>query len=97
MVHIEVTEKAKTELAGVMAENADKAIRLFIQGAGWGGPRLGMALDEPTENDSTVTANGISFIYSKEDEPHISDSIIDFEDSYMGKGFSVRNSVSNCC
>jgi Fe-S cluster assembly iron-binding protein IscA len=34
MVHIEVTEKAKTELAGVMEENADKSIRLFIQGAG---------------------------------------------------------------
>jgi|GEM_PF-2922430 len=34
MVHIEVTKKAQTELAGVMAENADKSIRLFIQGSG---------------------------------------------------------------
>lgn len=34
MVHIEVTEKAKTELAAVMAEHTDKSIRLFIQGAG---------------------------------------------------------------
>lgn len=34
MVNIEVTEKAKTELAGVMEKNADKSIRLFIQGAG---------------------------------------------------------------
>lgn len=34
MVHIEVTEKAKSELTGVMAEHADKSIRLFIQGAG---------------------------------------------------------------
>jgi Fe-S cluster assembly iron-binding protein IscA len=34
MVHIEVTEKAKTELTGVMTENADKSIRLYIQGAG---------------------------------------------------------------
>jgi Fe-S cluster assembly iron-binding protein IscA len=34
MVYIEVTEKAKTELAGVMKENTGKSIRLFIQGAG---------------------------------------------------------------
>jgi len=56
-----------------------------------------MALDEPADSDTTVTAGGINFIYSKMDEPHINDSIIDFEDSYMGKGFSVRSSVSNCC
>jgi Fe-S cluster assembly iron-binding protein IscA len=34
MVHIEVTDKAKTELAGVMKEHTDKSIRLYIQGAG---------------------------------------------------------------
>ena len=97
MVHIEVTEKAKTELSSVMSEHADKSIRLYIQGAGWGGPRLGMALDEPTENDATINSGGIDFIYSKDDEPHISNSIIDFEDSYMGKGFTVRNATSTCC
>jgi Fe-S cluster assembly iron-binding protein IscA len=34
MVHIEVTEKAKSELTGVMKEHVGKAIRLYIQGAG---------------------------------------------------------------
>jgi Fe-S cluster assembly iron-binding protein IscA len=56
-----------------------------------------MALDEPTETDSTITSGGIDFIYSKTDEPHINDSIIDFEDSYMGKGFVVKNATSTCC
>jgi Fe-S cluster assembly iron-binding protein IscA len=56
-----------------------------------------MALDEPTDSDTTVTAGGIDFIYSKADEPYINDSIIDFEDSYMGRGFTVRNSSSGCC
>lgn len=56
-----------------------------------------MALDEPTENDTTITSGGINFIYNKQDEPYINDSIIDFEDSYMGKGFTVRNSSSTCC
>jgi len=58
---------------------------------------LGMALDEPTEHDTTVTSGGIDFIYSKADEPYINDSIIDFEDSYMGRGFTVRNATSSCC
>lgn len=56
-----------------------------------------MALDEPTADDNTITSGGISFIYSKTDEPYINDSIIDFEDSYMGKGFTVKNASSNCC
>ncbi|NQU64409.1 MAG: hypothetical protein HQ517_09035 [SAR324 cluster bacterium] len=56
-----------------------------------------MTLDEPTENDTTITSNGIDFIYSLTDEPYINDSIIDFEDSYMGKGFVVKNATSNCC
>jgi Fe-S cluster assembly iron-binding protein IscA len=34
MVHIEVTDRAKTELADVMKEHVGKSIRLFIQGAG---------------------------------------------------------------
>ena len=34
MVHIEVTDKAKTELVDVMKEHVGKAIRLYIQGAG---------------------------------------------------------------
>lgn len=56
-----------------------------------------MALDEPTEQDATVTSGGIDFIYSKTDEPFINDSIIDFEDSTMGRGFTVRNATSSCC
>lgn len=56
-----------------------------------------MALDEPKETDTTITSGGIDFIYAKVDEPYISDSIIDFEDSYMGRGFTVKNSSSSCC
>ena len=56
-----------------------------------------MALDEPTEKDTTINSGGIDFVYSVSDEPYINDSIIDFEDSYMGKGFIVKNMASNCC
>jgi Fe-S cluster assembly iron-binding protein IscA len=56
-----------------------------------------MTLDEPTENDITIMSAGISFIYNNIDEPFMNDSIIDFEDSYLGRGFTVRNSTSTCC
>jgi Fe-S cluster assembly iron-binding protein IscA len=56
-----------------------------------------MALDEPTDSDTTVRSGGVDFIYSKTDEPYLNDSIIDFEDSYMGRGFTVRAATSGCC
>jgi len=34
MPNIQVTNEAKEELSKVLSENADKSLRLFIQGAG---------------------------------------------------------------
>jgi Fe-S cluster assembly iron-binding protein IscA len=56
-----------------------------------------MALDEPTEKDEKVEVQGISFIYQKSDEGYMKNSVIDFQDSFFGRGFVVRSATSGFC
>lgn len=58
---------------------------------------MGMALDEPSDQDEKLNVNGINFIYDKSDEGYMNDSIIDFQDSFLGRGFVVRSATSSCC
>ncbi len=34
MIQLEVTDKAKPELTKILGENAEKSLRIFVQGAG---------------------------------------------------------------
>lgn len=98
MANIQVTDKASKELLTVLKENATKKIRLYIQGIGWGGPRLGLALDELNEqNDDAINANGIDIIFNKGDKDYLDHSVIDFEDSFLGSGFVVRSLLPGTC
>ncbi len=97
MATIEITDSAKVELLPILKENTKKFIRLFIQGAGWGGPRLGLALDELKSEDEKVTTNGIDVIFDKSEKDSINGSTIDFQESVMGKGYVVRTATSGMC
>jgi Fe-S cluster assembly iron-binding protein IscA len=58
---------------------------------------LGLTLDESKETDETVTANEIDIIYEKSEKDYVDQSVIDFEDSFLGKGFVVRSMASGTC
>ena len=58
---------------------------------------MGMALDEPRDEDQKVSIKGVDFIYDKADENFMPDSVIDFQDSFLGKGFVVRSAVGGVC
>lgn len=58
---------------------------------------MGLALDELKEEDEKVSANGVELIYNKTEKDYISHSIIDFEDSFLGKGFVVRSMHPSAC
>ncbi len=81
----------------VLKENTKKYIRLLIQGVGWGGPRLGLALDELNNNDEKININGVDIIYDRKDQDYLDHSVIDFEDSFLGQGFVVRSSQPGMC
>jgi Fe-S cluster assembly iron-binding protein IscA len=64
---------------------------------GWGGPRLGLTLDELNEKDETITSNEIDIIFQKSEKDYVDHSIIDFEDSFLGRGFTVRSMMPGTC
>ena len=57
----QVSDMASTELKKVMEKNADKgSLIIFLQGMGWGGPALGMTLDESIDGKEKLESNGIT-------------------------------------
>jgi Fe-S cluster assembly iron-binding protein IscA len=58
---------------------------------------LGIALDEPTEEDEQISSNGIDIIFNKQDKNFFHHTTIDFESSFFGKGFVVRSANAGAC
>jgi len=59
----EVTESAINNLKSYMEQNSiDSAVRIALMQGGWAGPSLGLALDEPKENDKTFEEDNIKFL-----------------------------------
>ena len=87
---INVTDLAKDKLIELMEEKqTDKHLRIFIAGYGWGGPSIGLALEEPKENDTEVEVENLKFTV----EDGLGDTFnvltVDYSDSWMKRGFSV--------
>ena len=63
-VEINITEKAAEQLKNMLQEqeSSDKKIRVLITGIGWGGPRLGIALDEQKEDDISLNVDDLEII-----------------------------------
>ena len=53
-----------------------------------------MALDEPQANDETFNEKGITFLVNKELFNDVKPISIDFVESAMGAGFSVKSALS---
>jgi Fe-S cluster assembly iron-binding protein IscA len=52
---------------------------------------LGLALDEPNDNNETVTIiNGLEVIIDDQVAPYIAEQVVDYIDSRLGKGFVIR-------
>lgn len=87
---INVTDKASEKLKELLEEKkTDKSLRIFVAGYGWGGPTIGLALEEPKEDDTQVEIDNLNFTI----EDGLSDTFnvltVDYSNSWMKKGFSV--------
>jgi Fe-S cluster assembly iron-binding protein IscA len=58
---------------------------------------LGLTLDESKESDEMITSNDIDIIYQTSEKDYLDHSIIDFEDSFLGRGFVVRSMMPGTC
>lgn len=96
---ITVTEAAATELRRIVDENGqpDLAVRVFVEGAcGCGAARYGMGLeDEIQEGEQVVETGGIRFVVDPESAPYLEGAEIDFRDSLMGRGFTIKSPLQS--
>ena len=88
----EVTELATQNLKSYMEQNnIDSALRVAIMGGGWAGPSLGLALDEPKENDAKYEQDGLTFLVDNNLLDTCESIKIDFIDAGMRSGFSISS------
>lgn len=87
---INVTAKASDKLKELMEEkNTDKHLRIFVAGYGWGGPTIGLALEEPKDDDIKVEVNDLNFTVENGLGDTFNVLTVDYSDSWMKRGFSV--------
>ena len=98
---VKITNDAKTEVIDLMNNSGYKnpVLRLNIAGFGWGGPRLGLVLDEldNSENENVITDNDVKIAYDRRIENYVnsaSNITIDFRKDKYGAGFVILGGSS---
>lgn len=97
---IEVTDIAKEKLVDVMKDSEYKkpALRIVFSGFGWGGPRLGLALDElEGATDHVYQDNDVDIILDDRMKNYMETGPtlkVDFRESAYGAGFIIDGGSS---
>ena len=93
---VEITEDAKTEILTVLEKYPGKGLRVVIAGVGWGGPRLGLALDELKSEDVQVF-NQIDVMIDEQTKQYLSPSVIEcYKNELNGCGLMINSKYSSC-
>ena len=91
---VTVSERAARAFGEILAERgySEAALKIAVVGGGCAGQEYAMALaHEPEPSDIILNSNGID-VYIDGNSAHlVAGAEIDFIDSMMGRGFSVRN------
>ena len=93
---VQITDTARDKIQEVLDQNAGKYLRIFVDGAGWGGPRMGMALDEPEDNEQSVSVNGIDVLIADFAQPFVDGTTIDYVRQPQGEGFIITGAGGGC-
>lgn len=91
---INITELASEKVKEVLTENgkSDHALRVFVRGMSCSGPNYGIALDkEPRPDDAVEDLGGFRVLIDPVSAPYLEGAEIDFVESLMGTGFTIRN------
>lgn len=87
-------------IKNVAKENPEspKYVRVFLAGAGWGGPSLGLTLDELKETDLEYSVEELAFIMDKELYDSLGDVKVEATDrGYIVKSVNAADSDCSSC
>ena len=71
--------------------DAQKKLRVFVEGGGCSGFQYGMSFDLPKPGDQTFETEGVQVLVDPTSLAYLTGTSIDFDDGLQGKGFEIRN------
>ncbi len=74
-----------------LAEAKGKHLRIFVQGGGCSGFEYGFTFDERKDTDLIIAQDGIEVLLDSFSRPYLEGCEVDYQESLMGSGFSVKN------
>lgn len=74
-----------------LAEAKGKHLRIFVQGGGCSGFEYGFTFDERKDTDMIIAQDGIEVLLDSFSRPYLEGCEVDYQESLMGSGFSVKN------
>lgn len=81
---VQITDKARDFLLKIFKEKNANGIRAYFGGFGWGGPQIGVALDEPREGDKVEVINGIRVAMDPDIAPWLAGVTLEYDEYYQG-------------
>ena len=98
---ITITEAAAFQIKEMMKQNEEEGsfLRVAIKGGGCSGLSYGMAFEhEVGEKDQQLEQHDIKVLIAGEDAPILNGTIIDYQQSLMGGGFTIDNpnAIATC-
>ena len=96
-----MTDSAVNQLKRLLKNeaNSDKALRVYVSPGGCSGFSYGMQLDdERSDDDTTITIDGVTVVVDEMSRPQLEGAQIDYVNALMGGGFVVQNpnAVKTC-
>ncbi len=82
-------EKSREVLSSGLTKKNKSAVRLMIKGFGWGGPQLGIVLDEQREGDIETTVDGIKFVADREESFIFENAKLVYQSGIFGNGVKI--------
>ena len=79
------------EFVTTKEEARGKHLRIFVQGGGCSGFEYGFTFDHANDGDMKIAQEDIAILVDTFSLPYLEGSVVDYTESLMGSGFSVRN------
>jgi iron-sulfur cluster assembly accessory protein len=73
------------------AENAGKALRVYVEGGGCSGLQYGMVFDEQRDGDLACESFGVPVLVDATSAEYVRGAVIDYSDALTGGGFKIQN------
>lgn len=88
-----LTESAAFQVKSLQSqpENAEKFLRVYVEGGGCSGMQYGMVFDEKRNDDLVSEFFGTPLLVDQFSANYLRGAVIDYVDSLTGGGFKISN------